>query len=172
VSIKPSILKDAQAAVRAANRALDEHVQEMKEADEAIAAAQCHKDSVAAKGLAVRTRLLAAESALGKAEERAVQECALNLANEIVRRHNHDPLANADWVATAVSKLRTLIRPETETPGNEAHTMHPLISQALGLQAAPDPIHVPVCDLPGGPFNKSTSWATRRRQIINHEFST
>jgi hypothetical protein len=151
---------DARGALAAAEREIEEGRTLIKRLNAQVEELRARQE---AKGL--RAQLAAAEAALIVAEEVAVKDMALALANEIMKRQASDPLRHHQWVITNVMKLREMIRSELDTPLSERYTQHPLLVQALSLVPQLDAIDRPVHEL--GHVNVgATDWATRRRAIL------
>lgn len=110
--------------------------------------------------------LALAERALAEAEEAAVTQINLELANEIMKRQAADPLRHHAWIAQHVTQLHASMRSEMDMPINERYAQHPLITQALALIPPKDGIDRPVWDL-GYQLAGQTDWPSRRRRVID-----
>jgi hypothetical protein len=133
---------------------------------------QRERDALARKEAALAQRRMVlhqeraeAETALAVSEEAAIAQLAVAKAADILRLQTDDAISNFERISAEVNQLRSMVRSELDTPGNQKYSVHPLIRQALELVPPPDILDRPIYEL-GGAVVGVSDWPTRRRAIL------
>ena len=160
-------LNQARAKVADARAAIAKDAEALQaiQNDIAILQARIKKLEQQQEQRGLRAQLALAERELTQAEETALDEINLELAGEIMKRQESDPLRHYAWIMANLVRLRDSVRSGFDSPNPATYTVHPLITQALALLPPRDDVYLKVYDL-GHQMHGYTDWASRRRAII------